>query len=154
MIEPDEPAEPSAGLLLDANLLVALTWPQHVLHRTAQEWFASRKEGWATTTITETALIRISMNPRVVAKPVTWVAALDMVQKLRETPGHRWWTGDVDLLETPLVRRAAVAGHGQVTDVHLAALARHHTGRLATLDRGVREALHPADRAVVLLLPM
>lgn len=37
-----------------------------------------------------------------------------------------------------------VIGHRQVTDAYLVALARHHGGRLATLDRGLA-ALHGED---------
>jgi predicted nucleic acid-binding protein len=37
---------------------------------------------------------------------------------------------------------ARLRGHADVTDAHLAALARHHGGRLATLDRRLAN-LHP-----------
>lgn len=43
-----------------------------------------------------------------------------------------------------------VIGHRQVTDAHLAALARHHGGRVAILDRGFA-ALHDD---VVDLIPL
>ncbi len=43
---------------------------------------------------------------------------------------------------------AGAIGHRQVTDAYLVALARHHHGRLATLDKGLA-ALHGA--AVLLL---
>lgn len=55
---------------------------------------------------------------------------------------------------TALRTNALVVGHRQVTDVHLAAIAARHGGRLATLDRGVAEALHPDDRALVTLVPV
>jgi uncharacterized protein len=41
-----------------------------------------------------------------------------------------------------------VLGHRQVTDAYLAALARHHHGKLATFDKGLA-ALH-SDVAVAL----
>lgn len=43
---------------------------------------------------------------------------------------------------------ASVRGHAGVTDAYLAALARHHGGRLATLDRRLAD-LHP-DVALVI----
>lgn len=140
-------------VLLDVNLLVALTWRDHVLHRAAQQWFADLEGEWATTTVTESGFIRVSMNPYVISSPVSWSAALDMLAAIRATPGHRWWAEEVDLPSSPLVRRAPVVGHRQVTDVHLAALAAHHDGRLATLDQGVVEALHPEDHDRVTLVP-
>jgi hypothetical protein len=39
-------------------------------------------------------------------------------------------------------------------DVHLAALAAMRKGRLVTFDRGIANALRPADRAIIELLPI
>lgn len=139
--------------LLDVNLLVALTWREHVLHDSAQRWFADLDDEWATSTTTESGFVRVSMNPRVTSAPVAWSPALAMLDSIRATPGHQWWAEDVDLTTSPVVRRAPVVGHRQVTDVHLAALATHHRARLATLDLGVGEALHPDDRGVIALVP-
>ncbi len=75
-----------------------------------------------------------------------------MLASIRSTPGHRWWVEEVDLPASPIVRRAPVVGHRQVIDVHLAALAAHHGGRLATLDHAVAEALHPDDLDLVTLV--
>ncbi|MGH3544532.1 MAG: TA system VapC family ribonuclease toxin [Mycobacteriales bacterium] len=140
--------------LLDVNVLVALAWREHVLHEPAQRWFSGLDgDTWATTTVTESGFIRVSMNVKVSPNAVPWPAALEMVSTIRSTRGHRWWPNEVDLIESPLVRRAPVMSHRQVTDVHLAAVAAYHGGRLATLDQGVPEALHPDDRAVVAVLP-
>lgn len=139
-------------VLLDVNLLVALSWREHVLHQASQEWFSGLEDGWATSTTTESGFMRISMNPHVTSSPVSWRVALDMLAAIRAMPGHQWWAEEVDLPASPLVRRAPVVGHRQVSDVHLAALAAHHRGRLATLDHGVAEALHPDDRDLVALV--
>ncbi|MBW3606419.1 MAG: hypothetical protein KY460_16235 [Actinobacteria bacterium] len=40
-----------------------------------------------------------------------------------------------------------------MTDVLLAAVAARHDGRLATVDGGVAEALHPDDRHLVEVVP-
>lgn len=140
--------------LLDVNLLVALAWQDHVLHGPAQRWFADRSDGWATAPVTEAGFLRVSLNPRVTDRAVSFPVAIELLAELRGVPGHELWADDVDLPSSPVVRRAPVSGSQQVTDVHLAALAGHHGGRLATLDRGVAEALHPDDRAVVLLAPV
>lgn len=139
--------------LLDVNLLVALAWRDHVLHGPAQRWFAARSDGWATAPLTEAGFVRVSMNPRVTDRAVPFTAALDLLEALRSVPGHQRWADDVDLPASALVRRAPVTGSQQVTDVHLAALADQHGGHLATLDRGVAEALHPDDHSVVVLVP-
>lgn len=140
--------------LLDVNVLVALAWPNHVLHGVAQRWFA-RLDGkpWATTTGTESSFVRVSLNPQVAAdQAVSWSSALDMLASMRSTAGHQWWPDDVDLLASTLARRAPVVGHRQVPDVHLAALAASRGGRLATLDEAITHALHPEDRSVVVVI--
>ena len=55
----------------------------------------------------------------------------------------------VDLVDDPVVHRARIVGHRQVGDVLLVAKAARHGGRLATLDGGAIEALHPDDRHLV-----
>lgn len=136
--------------LLDVNMLVALSRREHALHAPATRWFADgASAGWATTPVTEAALVRLSMNARVSDRPVSWATALQAVATMRSVPGHRWVADDVDLVENGITARVRVVGHRQVTDVHLAALAAHHGLRLATLDRAVSDALHPDDRHVV-----
>jgi predicted nucleic acid-binding protein len=58
---------------------------------------------------------------------------------------HHFWPDD---LAYQTVRWHGVIGHRQVTDAYLAALARHHQGKLATFDKGL-VVLHP-DVAVEL----
>lgn len=52
---------------------------------------------------------------------------------------HHFWP---DALPYDAVRWHGVMRHRQVTDAYLAALARHHGGRLASFDKGL-VALHP-----------
>lgn len=146
--------------LLDVNLLVALTWRAHVFHAPATRWFAELalepgdQGEWATTTVTETGLVRTSMNAGITEDAVAWTTALRMLDAVRATPGHRWWPDDVDLVTSEVVRSAPVVGHRQVTDVHLVALAVRHGGRLATLDRSIADAVHPDHRSAIVQVPV
>jgi uncharacterized protein len=146
------PAEESVRLL-DVNLLVALSWPHHVLSPVAHRWFArTGAAGWATTPGTEAGLARLSMNPAVAGRVPGWTGVLELIRRLRAVEGHRRWEDAVDIVADPVVARARVVGHRQVTDVLLAAVAARHGGRLATVDRGVADALHPEDRHLVELV--
>ena len=50
--------------LLDANLLIALAWPEHEAHNRAGSWFARHsRSGWATCPFTQAAFVRILSNP-------------------------------------------------------------------------------------------
>lgn len=138
--------------LPDVNVLVALAWPNHVHHEPARAWFVARATaGWATSAITEIGLVRLSCNRGVVGVTTTPRAALDVLDRLRATPGHRFWpdivervTGDVDLVD-------GLTGHRQITDAHLVALCAAHGGHLVTFDRGIA-ALGEAAAARVELL--
>jgi toxin-antitoxin system PIN domain toxin len=128
--------------LLDANLLIALAWPQHVHHAKAHEWFAKvGRAAWATCPLTELAFIRISSNPKIIPEAVTPREALTMLMKIVGLSGHHFWTDEVTPTKAATFDSLALVGHRQVTSAYLVALAQHHKGKLATLDGGVLELI-------------
>jgi toxin-antitoxin system PIN domain toxin len=119
--------------LLDVNALVALAWDSHVHHAAMRAWFAaSAAEGWATCPITESGFVRVSSNPKVLPSPIGVEQARDVLRAMRRHPGHRFLADDVSITDADVPR---LAGHRQVTDAHLLALARRHGARLLTFDR-------------------
>lgn len=124
--------------LLDVNLLVSLAWPNHVHHRQALTWFRRRGgQPWATTPFTEAGFVRLSCNASAVPAAVTPTQAIALLDRMRETSGHRFLVDDVPLVVGPHLPAERVVTYRQVSDAHLLALARRHGARLATLDRGV-----------------
>lgn len=121
--------------LLDANIVIALFDEAHVHRPAAQRWFVGNRKGFATCAIVEAALVRwlVRLHGR---DGTAW--AVRELAKLAADTRHVFWSCDVPLTQ---VRWHGVVGHSQVTDAYLAALARHHGGRVATLDRGFA-ALH------------
>lgn len=125
-------------VLPDVNVLVALVWPNHVHHRAAVRWFAdSRDQGWATCPVTESGFIRVSSNRRVIAEARAVPEAAAALRALRGVGTHRFWVDDVSLATSGSVRLEEVQGYRQVTDVHLLALARRHSGKVVTFDAGL-----------------
>lgn len=122
-------------LLLDSNVLIALFDGAHMHHAGVRRWFLHHTGGFATCPIVEGALTRWIV--RIEGAGGT-TAAVRELRKLAADPRHQFWPGDLDYAS---VRWDGVLGHRQVTDAYLAALARKHGGRLATLDRGLA-ALH------------
>ncbi len=121
--------------LLDANVLIALIDPDHVHHTYAQDWFERTvDEGWATCPLTENAFIRIAGKPsyRMLGTPADMAMIL---QQVCARPGHVFWPDSLSLVSSPLVDCRQLAGHGQITDTYLLALAVQNGGRLATFDR-------------------
>jgi len=120
------------GYLLDANLLIALTIKEHVHFDRATSWFAS-VESAALCPVVEGALVRYLVRVGVSA-----VSVQSLLRALHEDPRIALWVDDIGYADVDLTH---VIGHRQVTDAYLAALAAHHGGRLATLDRALSEAL-------------
>lgn len=130
-----KPVSPAGTVLLDGNVLVALTDAAHVHHLPAQRWFARSTAPFATCPITQGTLLRLLLRFGAAADAS---AAIAVLRALTAHPRHRFWADDVDYLH---VNCKGVLGHRQVTDAYLAALARHHGGNLASFDRGLA-ALH------------
>ena len=122
--------------LLDINVLIALAWPNHVHHDEAQTWFAKKGAlGFRTCPITQLGFVRISSNPAFTPKAVSPGDAMGLLERVARLPGHDFWPDDVPLRET-VGSSTSLAGHRQITDLYLLALANAHGGVLATLDRG------------------
>ncbi len=136
--------------LLDVNLLVALAWPNHVHHRLAHQWFArNATNGWATAPVTQAGFLRISSNPRVIEDARSPREALLALRKITSLPHHVFWPDDESLVTSPHFDALQMVGFRQVTDAHLVALALHHGGALATLDRGIPSLLPSALAGLV-----
>lgn len=121
--------------LLDSNVLIALFAGEHVHHARVRGWFLREVDAFATCAVVEAALTRWIVRIEGAHGPASAVREL---RKLAADPRHHFWPGD---LGYAAVRWDGVLGHRQVTDAYLAQLARQHSGRLATLDRGLA-ALH------------
>lgn len=127
-----------AGYLLDANVLIALAWPEHSAHGRASLWFGKRAhEGWATCPMTQAALVRVLSNPAFSPRGLTPSGALLVLKRNVELPGHQFWTDSLQLGEALDRMPTPLTGHRQITDAYLVALAIENRGKLATLDRGI-----------------
>ncbi len=141
--------------LLDINVLVALFDAAHVHHEPAHRWFASGGSAeWATCPITENGFIRVVSNP---VYPTISTSPFDATERMRvfcRQPGYVFWPDDVSLLDSSLFDMLQLSGHQQITDVYLAGLAFHHSGKLATFDSRIPvAALTGAPANVVELIP-
>ena len=127
-------AAAAAVHLLDGNVLVALVSSSHVHHAAAQHWFGSHSHPFATCPITQGTLLRLLMQ----LGPLPAKSALAVLVSLVAHPRHRFWPDDLGYAS---IAWHGVLGHRQITDAYLAALARHHGGKLISFDSGL-VALH------------
>jgi toxin-antitoxin system PIN domain toxin len=121
--------------LLDSNVLIALSTPDHTAHQTAIAWFRT-DQAFATCPITQGALLRFHLRWAV---PPSVYAAKELLRRIYALPSHHFWPDDVSYLQIP---EAGVMGYRQLTDAYLVSLAAAHGGRLATLDEALA-AVHP-----------
>jgi len=137
--------------LLDVNVLIALAWPNHAHHLAVRHWFLDQGlKGWATCPMTQTAFVRISSNPSIIADAVRPEQAADLLKKLASGAGHQFWADDVSLTEAEFKFTGLLTGHRQVTDAYLLTLAIRKNGKLATLDRGVVELAKSKDHVFLI----
>jgi len=115
--------------------LIAVGDRSHLHHAVARKWFAENgDQGFATCPITQGALLRTLIR----SGRNSTSEAVRILRGFIAHPAHQFWPED---LSYEAIRWDGVLGHRQITDAYLAALARKHKGKLATLDRGLA-ALH------------
>ena len=131
--------------LLDASVLIPLFDVAHVHHDIAHDWFADNRErGWATSPMTESALLRICSNPKYGSNAERVPFLATRLRAFCSTPDHQFWPDTLSLNDDSIFD-LSLAPHHQLTDIYLLALAKANGGVLATFDRtmplgGVRHA--------------
>jgi toxin-antitoxin system PIN domain toxin len=126
--------------LLDVNLLIALAWPEHRQHSQGRAWFArSSAKGWATCPLVQAGFVRIVSNPAFSSRSVSVQQAIESLTVSLRDQAHQFWPDSISLPDAVHLLKGRVKGHQQVTDAYLVALAIHHRGKLATLDRKIVE---------------
>jgi uncharacterized protein len=134
------------GFLLDANLLLALAWPNHTQHPRAQAWFRREQaNGWGTCLMTQLAFIRVSSNPAVPHRASPLLAYQTLLE-ITALPYHEFWTEPVLGYQHPgfAATMPDTLTHNFVTDGYLATLATMHEGKLATLDQQLARTFRDA----------
>lgn len=139
--------------LLDVNVMLALTRPDHLHSEAAHTWLARIPSTvrLATCPLTEASFIRLAMNPHVGASE-SFASCREKLQSLI-APGRGAFFADATSLANPRIDTSYLFGHQQVTDFHLVNLAASSDALLATFDRRIAEALAPDDRKYVELIP-
>ena len=122
-------------LLLDADVLIALTIAEHEQHDRVSRW-ASTEEHLAVSPIVEGALVRFLV--RIGERTEAALALLSAIRRRCE-----FWSADLSYADASL---GHVLGHRQVTDAYLTAV--HHGGLLATLDEGMASVLPDATALI------
>jgi toxin-antitoxin system PIN domain toxin len=139
--------------LLDVNVLIALLDRRHVHHEQAHGWFmASEAAGWATSPLTQNAVLRILGQPRYPNSPGPPAVVAPLVGELIRHPRHQFWPDAISLLNQPGVDASRLLEAGQLTDTYLLALAVHRGGTLVSFDRRLSCDVVAGGRAALRLI--
>jgi len=118
-------------VLLDGNVLVALSVPTHVHHQKAMRWRAQNTATpFATCASTEGTLLRVLISKAV---GLTAGDAWKNLRLIRRLEGHVFWGDELSYAD---VSNRLIIGTAQVTDAWLAELARRKKGKVVTFDSG------------------
>ena len=134
-------------LLLDINVLIALSWPIHPFHRAATRRMDRSRERWATCALTQLGFIRISSAASANPSPKTPAEAAALLAIMTKDPLHVY----LDSLPPPSERWMQRAlGTKQVTDAYLLAVAERSKATLLTFDQRLHSLASSAVNTEIL----
>jgi len=137
--------------LLDANVLLALAWPNHPFHQRAVTRFARReRHRWATCSLTQAAFVRLSSNPAIIPGAKSPAEAGYLLGELIDDPNHVFLEAKSKQLARVQELLARCHGHNQVNDAFLIWLALSHGASVVTFDAPLRH-LAPKPELIELI---
>jgi hypothetical protein len=127
------------GTLLDTNVLIALTQPDHEHYHKAQEWFFGLRKGlWGVCPLTEAGFIRITAARSQLPGPIAIQQAIAILQSMKAYPDFWYWQIDKSWTDLTAPFAGRISGHQQIIDAYLLGLAIKENGVLVTFDRAIR----------------
>ncbi len=139
--------------LFDVNILLGIVWEDQQAHPTVFRWFKETGQHcFATCGITQSGFVRISSSVRLSPNPVPIKAALDLLTKLTDVPGHAFWPVNIGIREATASFVDKLFGPLQLTDAYLLGLAIANDGTLVTRDRAIPQLAGKTFAKHVLLL--
>lgn len=139
--------------LLDVNVLFIIHQPKHGDYRLVSRWLQGHAEvRFATCPITQAGLLRLLTQGIEGLDRFPMDEALDALQGLVRHPHHEFWPGAPAYLDATAPLSKRMQGYRQVTDAYLLGLAKHHGGKLATLDKAIRSLAGPELAAHIELI--
>jgi predicted nucleic acid-binding protein len=115
-------------VLLEANILIALTLQEHEHHERATIWIASI-DRFAVSPVVQGALARFWIR---LGEPPA--AVTEIIRRIEQLPACEFWPDSISYADADLRQ---VRGHRQVTDAYLVSLARSRKSAVGTLDEGL-----------------
>lgn len=128
---------PTPAHLLDVNALIALSWPKHEHHASAQRWFSRHaRSGWGSCSMTQSAFVRITSQPAFGGQSKSIAESAGVLREILARPTHTFVPLDFSFDDVLHQCTGGVVGHRQVTDAYLLSAAIRASMKLLTFDAG------------------
>ena len=139
--------------LLDTNVLIPLLWPLHTEQASLRRWFRANAEAsFATCSLTQAGFLRITCSSAITGERFTLSDARALLLDFTKWPGHTFWPTTMSYFEATAPFERRMYGPKQITDAYLLGIAKHHGGKLATLDTAVKSLAGPEFSDLVELI--
>ena len=138
-----------ARFLLDANVLIALSWSNHVHHNAALAWFKGHaSQGWATCAFTQAAFVRVILQPAFSGSAMQASEVIELLTLNTAHPKHHFLNVDFDMQAVRSACTGGLLGHRQITDAWLLTTAVRNQAKLVTFEAAIASLLAtPVERA-------
>jgi toxin-antitoxin system PIN domain toxin len=125
--------------LLDTNVLIPLLWPKHTEQAKVVAWFTAKAIGsFATCSFTQAGFLRITSSLEIMQQRYSLGDARQLLFSFTQLTGHTLWPTTIGYFEATASFERRMHGPKQITDGYLLGIAKHHGGKLATMDRSVK----------------
>lgn len=125
--------------LLDVNVLIARSDPNHANHALVADWFRSiGSKLIATCPIVENGFVRIFGNPNYVGGPGSVAKAMQNLKLIRSLPQHCFIDDYLSIDDPKVYINMNHISCKQLTDVYLLGIAKEKGLKFATLDHKIR----------------
>jgi toxin-antitoxin system PIN domain toxin len=132
--------------LLDVNALIALSWPKHEHHASAERWFSRHaRSGWGSCALTQSAFVRITSQPAFGGQSKSIAEAAGVLREILARPSHALVPLNFGFDDVCELCTGSVVGHRQVTDAYLLSAAIRAKMKLLTFDAGIATLLATSE---------
>lgn len=139
--------------LLDTNVLIPLLWPLHTEQARTRAWFRANAEAsFATCSFTQAGFLRITSSPAIMGERYALSDARELLLAFTKWPGHTFWPTTLSYFDATAPFERRMHGPKQITDAYLLGIAKHHGGKLATLDKAIKSLAGPEESHLVELI--
>jgi toxin-antitoxin system PIN domain toxin len=139
--------------LLDTNVLIPLLWPKHTEQGKVVAWFTANAIGaFATCSFTQAGFLRITSSLEIMRQRYSLGEARQLLLSFTQLTGHAFWPTPISYFEATAPFERRMHGPKQITDGYLLGIAKHHGGKLATMDKAVKSLAGPEHRDLLELI--